>query len=211
MFCEQCGKQVSETAKFCSNCGAPVAREQMCEEVQIEHPIDSTLSSSTNSENALVEQPSDEKTLPVYNKEANGVTFNAFEVALETDPWQKGSAGTLAFSQAIRKLTGCGIFKAAKITEQVRTDETLKAMVTAYKSGMSVSFNTSDEPKEPIDGELRCPKCHSKHIEFDKKGFQAGKAIVGGLLTGGIGIAAGWHNRNRRVGVCLKCGHRWKL
>lgn len=50
MFCEQCGKQVSETAKFCSNCGAPVAREQMCEEVQIEHPIDSTLSSSANSE-----------------------------------------------------------------------------------------------------------------------------------------------------------------
>lgn len=181
MFCEQCGKQVSETAKFCSNCGAPIVREQMCEEAQIEHPIDSTLSSSTNSENAIVEQPSAEKTLPVYNKEANGVTFNAFEVALETDPWQKGSAGTLAFSQAIRKLTGCGIFKAAKITEQVRTDETLKAMVTAYKSGMSVSFNTSDEPKEPIDGELRCPKCHSKHIEFDKKGFQAGKAIVGGL------------------------------
>lgn len=35
---------------------------------------------------------------------------------------------------------------------------------------------------------IMCPKCGSKNIYIDKKGFSTGKAIAGGLLTGNIFI-----------------------
>ena len=28
MYCSQCGKEISETAKFCSNCGCPIPEEE---------------------------------------------------------------------------------------------------------------------------------------------------------------------------------------
>ncbi len=56
-----------------------------------------------------------------------------------------------------------------------------------------------------------CPSCGSKQVSYGKQGFGFGKAIVGGLLTGGIGLLAGGIGRNKILLVCLKCGHKWKL
>jgi hypothetical protein len=39
---------------------------------------------------------------------------------------------------------------------------------------------------------IRCPKCNSEMVEFDKKGFGVGKALTGAILTGGIGLLAGF-------------------
>ncbi len=65
------------------------------------------------------------------------------------------------------------------------------------------------------DAPLRCPgkgwprKCGSTQIHLSEKKFSAGKAVVGALLVGGIGLIAGAHGRNDVVLTCLKCGHRW--
>lgn len=56
-----------------------------------------------------------------------------------------------------------------------------------------------------------CPKCHSNNIQFSKQGFSVSKAIVGGILTGGIGVVAGFHGCNKPKGKCLKCGYEWKI
>ena len=34
--------------------------------------------------------------------------------------------------------------------------------------------------------EIRCPKCNPNQLTANKKGFSGKKAVVGGLLTGGI-------------------------
>lgn len=57
---------------------------------------------------------------------------------------------------------------------------------------------------------ITCPKCGSDQITANKKGFSAGKAVVGGLLTGGIGLAAGAIGSGKIKITCLNCGHEFK-
>jgi len=58
--------------------------------------------------------------------------------------------------------------------------------------------------------EIRCPQCGSHQISANKKGFSGKKAVVGGLLTGGIGILAGTIGKNKIVITCLACGKVFK-
>ena len=57
---------------------------------------------------------------------------------------------------------------------------------------------------------LRCPKCNSTQLSADKKGFGLGKALVGGVLTGGVGLLAGFLGSKKVLVTCLKCGNQWK-
>lgn len=57
---------------------------------------------------------------------------------------------------------------------------------------------------------ISCPKCGSTQITSNKKGFNVGHALVGGLVTGGVGLVAGlWGSNETRLN-CLRCGNRWK-
>ena len=51
-----------------------------------------------------------------------------------------------------------------------------------------------------------CPKCNSSMIECNKKGFGLGKAAVGAIATGGIGLLAGFIGSNKIKATCLSCG-----
>jgi hypothetical protein len=44
-----------------------------------------------------------------------------------------------------------------------------------------------------------------------KKGFSATKSVVGGALTGGIGLLAGFIGKKGKYDMfCKNCGHRWR-
>jgi DNA-directed RNA polymerase subunit RPC12/RpoP len=58
--------------------------------------------------------------------------------------------------------------------------------------------------------EIRCPKCNSNQLTANKKGFSGKKAVVGGLLTGGIGLLAGTIGSNKVIITCLACGNEFK-
>jgi hypothetical protein len=64
-----------------------------------------------------------------------------------------------------------------------------------------------------LNKSIICPKCGSKNIYIDKKGFSTGKAIAGGLLTGNIFVAAaaGGIGANKIVLTCLDCGHKFNI
>ena len=77
--------------------------------------------------------------------------------------------------------------------------------------------DVSDAPKyveakaaEVEESPLRCPRCRSTYITANKKGFGLGKALVGGVLTGGVGLLAGFIGSGKVKCTCLKCGHEWK-
>ena len=57
---------------------------------------------------------------------------------------------------------------------------------------------------------LCCPKCGSKELHSDKKGFSGGKALAGAVLTGGIGLLAGTIGSKDIQITCLKCGKKFK-
>lgn len=58
-----------------------------------------------------------------------------------------------------------------------------------------------------VTEQIRCPSCGSNQVTANKRGFSAGKAIVGGLATGGIGLLAGFHGSRKVEITCLNCGH----
>lgn len=59
------------------------------------------------------------------------------------------------------------------------------------------------------DRRIVCPRCGSENVTCGKKGFSGKKAIIGGLLTGGIGLAAGFLGSNKLQYTCLICGNVW--
>jgi len=67
------------------------------------------------------------------------------------------------------------------------------------------------EPEtEKQDTAVYCPRCRARNaLTAGKKGFSVGKAIVGGVLTGGIGLLGGFIGSKKTVITCLKCNHKW--
>lgn len=57
---------------------------------------------------------------------------------------------------------------------------------------------------------LCCPKCGSRELHAEHKGFSGGKALAGALVTGGIGLLAGTIGSRDIQITCLKCGNKFK-
>ena len=61
-----------------------------------------------------------------------------------------------------------------------------------------------------------CPMCGErklwKNVGEDKKGFSVGKAAVGGVLLGPVGLVGGALGKKRATFYCGKCGfsHEYK-
>ena len=66
-----------------------------------------------------------------------------------------------------------------------------------------------------VANEVKCPRCKSTNIQVlgnNRKGFSFGKAVGGAILTGGIGLLAGFAGEKGKYEVfCTDCGHRFKV
>ncbi|RDC64374.1 hypothetical protein [Adhaeribacter pallidiroseus] len=60
-----------------------------------------------------------------------------------------------------------------------------------------------------MEEKVTCPKCNSDQIIANQKGFSSGKAVAGAVLTGGVGLLAGFHGSKDIIVSCLKCGNSW--
>jgi ribosomal protein L37E len=65
------------------------------------------------------------------------------------------------------------------------------------------------EEQREADTQISCPRCGSTQLNTQRKGFGLGKALVGGVLTGGIGLIAGFHGSRKVLITCLKCGNQF--
>ena len=56
----------------------------------------------------------------------------------------------------------------------------------------------------------RCPMCGEtlmwKHVDTQKKGFSVGKAALGGILLGPVGLIGGALGKKKVWYACGKCG-----
>jgi len=73
-----------------------------------------------------------------------------------------------------------------------------------------IGLNLCYQNIQVMSNEIHCPKCGSTQITATKKGFSGKKAVVGGLLTGGIGLLAGTIGSNKIMITCLACGHEFR-
>ncbi|MDO4271539.1 MAG: hypothetical protein Q4C83_00955 [Candidatus Saccharibacteria bacterium] len=63
--------------------------------------------------------------------------------------------------------------------------------------------------------QAKCPKCGSVNVAIlgeNKKGFSAGKAVGGAILTGGIGLLAGFAGKKKGYDMlCNDCGTMFRV
>ena len=64
--------------------------------------------------------------------------------------------------------------------------------------------------EQNANNQLYCPFCGSSHLTVNKKGFGAGKALTCAVLTGGIGLLAGFIGSGNVKITCLQCGRQWE-
>jgi len=81
----------------------------------------------------------------------------------------------------------------------------------SYNSNGSQPYVQNSAPSygHPSDQGMFCPRCHSTQVTAGKKGFGLGKALVGGVLLGPVGILAGFIGNKNMEFVCLSCRERW--
>jgi len=60
------------------------------------------------------------------------------------------------------------------------------------------------------DDTIKCPRCGSTQLHTGDKGFSLGKAAIGGILIGAVGLLGGLIGSKKTMITCLKCGYRWQ-
>lgn len=93
------------------------------------------------------------------------------------------------------------------------------ALINCTECGKEISDKATSCPhcgnpmNQPVPKEeeyLCCPKCHSRELHAEQKGFSGGKALAGAIVTGGIGLLAGTIGSKEVQVTCLKCNNRFK-
>ncbi|AVK47528.1 tellurium resistance protein TerD [Clostridium sp. MF28] len=70
-------------------------------------------------------------------------------------------------------------------------------------------MHNSQLPYENKQSGIVCPYCHSTQVTAGKKGFRVGKAMVGGLLLGPVGLLGGFIGSKNVEFLCISCNRRW--
>lgn len=85
-----------------------------------------------------------------------------------------------------------------------------KPSVAARQNRKSVRLKEVKKNKVTKPSKPSCPKCKSEHITANKKGYGAAKGLGGLVLTGGVGLLAGFIGSKKVLLTCLNCGKQWK-
>ncbi|MBR0485020.1 MAG: zinc ribbon domain-containing protein [Oscillospiraceae bacterium] len=81
--------------------------------------------------------------------------------------------------------------------------------IAAAVSAQRISNSTvSSAPAET--NVAKCPKCGSTSLQAKTKGVSVGKAAIGALLVGPVGLLAGGIGMNDAKIVCLNCGYEFE-
>ena len=65
-------------------------------------------------------------------------------------------------------------------------------------------------PTRRYEPAVICARCGSAQLTANGKGFGIGKAVLGALVIGPVGLAAGAIGSSKVIITCLKCGNRWR-
>tara|TARA_B110000240_G_scaffold68217_1_gene77703 strand:- start:1350 stop:1901 length:552 start_codon:yes stop_codon:yes gene_type:complete len=179
MFCTQCGREVTNNDSFCGNCGNKITKK----ESKDLRPI----SLKVEDENC---------------KKCDDILVSIYIGS----PAKKDYSGDKKICVSCKvkdsKCPVCSLYLRTSKSQQCQHCFSSWNPKKGEKSLITPSIKNKRS-------EVKCPKCYSRNITANKAGFGLGKAVVGGVLTGGVGLLAGFLGSKKINISCLKCGHRW--
>lgn len=184
MFCSNCGKDISDAAKFCPLCGSPqsVSRQTKSESESV--VIDGENAEVFNFHEWIVQNG-----LESYEELLKTQDLNTLDVLM-----------TLTESD----LEKIGIESIGAKKKIINGIQKLKTSASTFSATQEIS------EKESIPN--RCPNCGNiwgMENETSGAGNTLGKALVGGLLLGPLGVIGGAAFGNKTVTyICKKCGFK---
>ena len=90
-----------------------------------------------------------------------------------------------------------------------KIQEIQQQQLQVQQEALRIEQEKKSQALEEERQKVKCPECKSTQIQSGQKGFGVGKAIVGGIALGPIGVAAGAIGSRKVQLICIKCGHRW--
>lgn len=75
------------------------------------------------------------------------------------------------------------------------------------KAGLSAHVPDDTSPKDDL---IRCPKCGSTQFHSSNQGFGLGKAAIGAVLLGPVGLLGGLIGSSKVTVTFLKCGRKFR-
>lgn len=106
----------------------------------------------------------------------------------------------------------CGYDFETDLYPKVSESPHSKMLVACKTCGREVSMTAPVCPGcgETVPGiHIKCPSCGSPSFVIDQQGYSIGKAAIGWLLLGALGLLGGLIGRKNVELVCVACGKRW--
>ena len=184
MYCSNCGKEISDAAKFCPLCGNPQSASQ-----QTKSESESVVINGENAEVFNFHEWIVQNGLESYEELLKTQDLNTLDVLM-----------TLTESD----LEKIGIESIGAKKKIINGIQKLKTSASTFSATQEIS------EKESIPN--RCPNCGNiwgMENETSGAGNTLGKALVGGLLLGPLGVIGGAAFGNKTVTyICKKCGFK---
>ena len=184
MYCSNCGKEISDAAKFCPLCGSPQSASQ-----QTKSEVESVVIDGENAEVFNFHEWIVQNGLESYEELLKTQDLNTLDVLM-----------TLTESD----LEKIGIESIGAKKKIINGIQKLKTSASTFSATQEIS------EKESIPN--RCPNCGNiwgMENETSGAGNTLGKALVGGLLLGPLGVIGGAAFGNKTVTyICKKCGFK---
>lgn len=184
MYCSNCSKEISDAAKFCPLCGSPQSASQQTKSESESVVIDGENAEVFNFHEWIVQNG-----LESYEELLKTQDLNTLDVLM-----------TLTESD----LEKIGIESIGAKKKIINGIQKLKTSASTFSATQEIS------EKESIPN--RCPNCGNiwgMENETSGAGNTLGKALVGGLLLGPLGVIGGAAFGNKTVTyICKKCGFK---
>lgn len=199
--CPMCEKMISPNAEACPNCGEPMIKKI---EIELVEQSKRSRYPRINYDIKLIEYKCPLRSITTIISKYTDLTFT------EAKELTESSSGIIA--------TKLNEYQTKSMISDL---DNVGAIISVFESGTCIDelsnlrllMNSESEKNEIDHGKdvVKCPKCKSTSLSANKKGYGLGKAAVGAVIAGPVGLLGGFVGSNKIKITCLSCGHVFKV